>query len=269
MNESCVDLIIGLVGTVGRTSRPFDYCKKRVLDDEKYVEDESSELKRSTRRFTSDIKAQDARAFICLQADPTICDATAYADLDDCLYLPYKKISHLFAEYENYHADHGKDKACKAGESTFRHVFGQVAQEKKLKLSGSGGNFSFFHTCSLNSFLNCFHIESFCCRLGSFETCDICSNADQLLLIAKKEHWPPQQKDIVVHWRRLHLRKQQREREHLIKNIEETRKLDAHGQPMSVLILLDGMTNVKGNMIPVILKILGCPIHILFFFLFR
>lgn len=131
----------GLIGTTGRQSRPLDRVKSFVLNEEtdKIAEGkQSGEIRRAVRRVT-DEKSQDAIAFIKQQADPSNCDVSPYADETDTLYLPYKKVSHLFAEYENYHADNNKPKHLKAGESTFRHVFYQVAKECNLKLSGGSG----------------------------------------------------------------------------------------------------------------------------------
>lgn len=45
----------------------------------------------------------------------------------------------------------------------------------------------------------------------------------------------------------MHIHQQMKEREYLEKNIIETYELDPLGQPISVLILIDAMTCIKGD----------------------
>ena len=81
---------------------------------------------------------------------------------------------------------------------------------------------------------------------GSFPTCDICNTALELLRDTKR--WNRTQRDIIIKFRRLHLKQQQIEREHLELNKARARKLDpATGQPTEAVIFSDAMTSSRGN----------------------
>jgi hypothetical protein len=68
-----------------------------------------------------------------------------------------------------------------------------------------------------------------------------------LLRQCSRNQWSKQEKDILLHYRRRHLKQQQRERKYLEENIAKTYDLDPSGRPISCLLFSDGMTAFKGN----------------------
>ena len=80
---------------------------------------------------------------------------------------------------------------------------------------------------------------------GHFEKCDVCHNADQLLLGAST--WTKSERGIIYAYRRRHIAQQFAERTKLRQNIDSTYDLGDDGQPQVALLFSDGMTVVKGK----------------------
>ena len=148
-------------------------------------------------------------------------DRSAYENCENVYYLPYRNVAFLYGEYDFY---------CKsnmiverAKETTFRSAFTEVKKfklSKNVKIRFSEGK-------------------------GSFDKCDICSNADQLLHGRNK--FSSFEIEVIRSYRRRHIFQQFEERVTLQNNIAKTYCLDEHGRPMDALFFMDGMTIYKGN----------------------
>lgn len=79
---------------------------------------------------------------------------------------------------------------------------------------------------------------------GSFDKCEVCHNAEQLLKRSSK--WSREEIDIIRSYRRRHILQQFEERIKLQDNIASTYELDSNGRPLKALLLPDGMTTVTG-----------------------
>jgi hypothetical protein len=143
--------------------------------------------------------------------------ATADGEEREIKILPYESIRQLHDEYLFDHDIQGKTEDTKAGYKTFREQF-QLRRE---------------------------HVRLLRCK-GSFPTCDICNTALEMLRDTKR--WDSAQREIVLRFRRLHLKQQQIEREHLEKVKQDCRKIDpTTGMPLQALIFTDAMTSSRGN----------------------
>lgn len=80
---------------------------------------------------------------------------------------------------------------------------------------------------------------------GSFEKCDICHNAENLL--RSNRQWGKSERNIVYAYRRRHIAQQFAERIKLRQNIASTYEIGDDGQPAVALLFSDGMTVVKGK----------------------
>jgi hypothetical protein len=80
---------------------------------------------------------------------------------------------------------------------------------------------------------------------GNFSTCEICNNAAYILRTNNK--WTKEQREIILKFRRNHLKQQATERQNLEYRKLQCRKLDAMNQPHSFLIFSDAMTNTVGD----------------------
>ena len=83
------------------------------------------------------------------------------------------------------------------------------------------------------------------CISGTFDKCEICHNAEQLL--KRSSIWSREEIEIIRTYRRRHIQQQFEERIKLQSNIALTYDLDANGQPKTALLLPDGMTTVRGR----------------------
>ena len=148
-------------------------------------------------------------------------DRSAFHGQENSVYLPYRRLNFFFGEYEWVCKSRGILKSS-AGASTFRSAWTELKKDKLLsgiRIKFNGGK-------------------------GSFDKCEICHNAEQLLA---RKCWSSQQVDIIKTYRRHHIRQQFDERLKLQTNIANTYKCDSAGQPTSCLLFSDGMTAVKGN----------------------
>ena len=147
-------------------------------------------------------------------------DKSAYQGQESSLYLPYRKVNYFFGEYDFFYKSN--EAPTRAGESTFRTAYKAVLRAKakeNIHIKLIGGK-------------------------GSFDQCEICHNAEQLL---SRKQWSPGQRDIIKAYRRRHIEQQFAERLTLQKNISSTYELDENGQPQTCLFFSDGMTVMKGN----------------------
>jgi hypothetical protein len=82
--------------------------------------------------------------------------------------------------------------------------------------------------------------------LGSFNTCDICNNANDLLKDTGKR-FTKAQREVVLKYKKLHIDQQAAERAYLEQKRLECQQLDVNGQPIAAMIYSDGMTVFRGN----------------------
>ena len=83
-------------------------------------------------------------------------------------------------------------------------------------------------------------------KVGNFSTCEICNNCSDLLRDGRSSLCS-KGREIIVEYRRAHLRQQAAERFHMEEVIEDCRRTGRGGQPTAVFIDPDAMTDHKGN----------------------
>lgn len=83
------------------------------------------------------------------------------------------------------------------------------------------------------------------CNTGSFDKCEICHNAEQLL--KRTVGWSEEEIEIIKEYRRQHINQQFDERIKLQDNIDLTYQYDAVGRAKTALLLPDGMTITTGR----------------------
>lgn len=148
---------------------------------------------------------------------PTKEGATEDGEVKEVKILPYETVDQLYEEYTFEHDIQSRPQNTLAKISLFRKVLSSLSKYVKL--------------------LRC---------KGSFPTCDICNTALEMLRDTKR--WNKAQRDIVLKFRRLHLKQQQLEREHLEQLKDRSRKLDSKtGMPLQAFFFTDAMTSSKGN----------------------
>ena len=166
-------------------------------------------------------KMEHAYAYIKTIVESDMVDRSAYMGQDNSVYLPYRKVSFFYGEYKYQSKDRGVYNF--AGESTFRKAYRLLVKDKKIKdnvmVKLSSGK-------------------------GSFDQCEICHNAEQLL---HRKVWSDEQANVIIGYRRRHIDQQFAERLTLQQNIASTYLCDNVGQPKSCLFFSDGMTVMKGN----------------------
>lgn len=145
---------------------------------------------------------------------------SAFEGHDNTIYIPYPDIHYLFYEYEAFCTRAKINRASRAGLSTFRLAWQKMSVDLCLSLSGGR---------------------------GGHDTCAVCANAKELLRECDKSGWSPQERDIIMEFRRQHIYQQMQERIHLEANIAETYYVDPLGRPISALILIDAMSKDRGN----------------------
>lgn len=82
-----------------------------------------------------------------------IVDCSAYMGQSNSLYLPYKKLSYYFDEYQFFCTESGVDDCEVAGKTTFKDAFEDAARdiykEHGLMLKFNGGKGNVYSTCSI------------------------------------------------------------------------------------------------------------------------
>ena len=144
------------------------------------------------------------------------CDHSAYSNMDDVYILPFDSYKTFYQEYfvsATYEELDVDEIAC------YRTFCRAIATfETKIRLMRCKGNFS---------------------------TCEVCNNAAYILRTNHK--WSKEQRDIILKFRRNHLKQQATERQNLEFRKELCRKLDENNQPKSFMVFSDAMTNTVGD----------------------
>ncbi|KAJ1411534.1 hypothetical protein B484DRAFT_435569, partial [Ochromonadaceae sp. CCMP2298] len=130
--------------------------------------------------------------------------------------IPYDSFSQLFEEYQAFCTATLVNKKSVAGKETFRVVL--AALHSVIRLLGSK---------------------------GTFQTCDICNNANDLLR-SKRAHYNREHRDIILKFKRLHLLQQANERQAQEQNRLSAARDYIDGQPVTAYILCDGVEVVCG-----------------------
>ena len=146
---------------------------------------------------------------------------SAYQAEDKSYYLPYKSIVYFYGEYE-FVCDKNAT-PIRAKLSTFRRAYVRLCKNLKQR-DGTTVKFQ--------------------SGKGSFDKCDICVNADELLRHSSR--WSPVEMEIIRAYRRRHINQQFEKRIKLQENILSTYEFDEKGQPVKALLFTNGMTVVKG-----------------------
>lgn len=132
-------------------------------------------------------------------------------------FLPHETPTQFYEEYKNFH------KTFALGPSTFA----QIDTFKKA-------------LDSLHDSIRLVHAK------GSFPTCDICNNANDLLR-SPKVSYNPEFRDIVMKFKRAHLMRQMEERAYMERNINRARTEIIGHQPQVAHFLCDAISNWRGN----------------------
>ena len=176
------------------------------------------------KKYAKDIKMfkrDHAYSYQKSVVESEVMDRSAFADHSNHYYLPYATERAFYGEYA--HWCKAMNIVERAQEATFKRAFKMLIEDKAkdgIYLRLSGGK-------------------------GSFDKCDICHNADQLL--RKSNNWSEVEIGIIESYRRQHISQQFEERMKLQSNIAETYKTDHLGQPVKALLFADGMTVYRGN----------------------
>jgi hypothetical protein len=145
---------------------------------------------------------------------------SAFEGHDKTIYIPYPDITYLYYEYEAFCTRTKISRASRAGLSTFRLAWQKMSVELSLSLSGGR---------------------------GGHDTCAVCANAKELLRECDKSGWSPQERDIIMEFRRQHIYQQMQERIYLESNIQETYSVDPLGRPIESVVIIDAMSKGRGD----------------------
>lgn len=145
---------------------------------------------------------------------------SAFEGHDKTIYIPYPDIHYFYYEYEAFCTSNKVERASRAGLTTFGLAWKKMSDELCLSLSGGR---------------------------GGHDTCAVCANAKESLRESDDCGWSPEERDIIMEFRRQHIYQQMQERIHLESNIQETYALDPLGRPIVALVLIDAMSKYRGN----------------------
>ena len=136
--------------------------------------------------------------------------------------MPYSSVTEFFEEYLAYCTAGLLAPRTYAGEECFRKAF--LSLDRHYRLIGAK---------------------------GSFPTCDVCNNANDMLRNLKIKD--QSHREIILKFKRLHLQQQMKEREYMEQNRMES-KVEYKNQPTHFFCLIDAMTSSRGDVPKVGLK---------------
>ena len=128
--------------------------------------------------------------------------------------VPHESIQQLHDEYVCYRNAQNVDPGSIAQITTFTEAYSRMEDDGHIRLLG--------------------------CK-GSFPTCDICNNCNDLLRNANRKN-RPEDLEVILNFKRAHLSQQELERRHMDICREVSRTVDRNGQPVALYICPDGMT---------------------------
>ena len=128
--------------------------------------------------------------------------------------VPHESITQLHEEYKCYRASQNFDPESIAEYPTFKKAYHQMEKEGHIRLLG--------------------------CK-GSFPTCDICNNCNDLLRNANRKN-RPEDLGVILNFKRAHLSQQELERKHMDVVKDICRTVDTKGRPVALFMCPDAMT---------------------------
>jgi len=128
--------------------------------------------------------------------------------------VPHEHVSQLFEEYLCYRKSQRYDPSSIAEYDTFKKAYVEMEKAGEIRLLG--------------------------CK-GSFPTCDICNNCNDLLRKANKKN-RPEQLEVLMSYKRAHLLRQEQSRQAMDNTRERARSL-VDNQPVALFVLPDAMTD--------------------------
>jgi hypothetical protein len=176
----CESVYLQLIGHP--CSKLWQRCKKELFKsysrNNGYIPEEEIKsidaaitMKRHKSERRSQPKADSARSFITYLVQ-------FYSSLspnegeEHIRILPFETHSQLYEEYKvHYHSTAKADDNCMASKETFRKEWKQVYKTGQVKLSRGK---------------------------GTFPTCDICNNANDMLSFSKSSKWTKRQREIII-----------------------------------------------------------------------
>jgi hypothetical protein len=147
--------------------------------------------------------------------------------------LPFKDLQAFYGEFEcDFRCgfnDFDDVPCC----TTFRRAFSAVVEANIAKENRKYG-----HLFDDLRFMRC---------KGNFSTCDVCNNAADLLRDRSKR-FTKAQRDVIIKYRRLHLKQQAQQRMDLeMRKRKALEHEDINGNPVSALFFLDAITESRGD----------------------
>lgn len=128
--------------------------------------------------------------------------------------VPHESVSQLHEEYVCYRKAQEVHPDSIAELGTFSKAYGKMEKEGHIRLLG--------------------------CK-GSFPTCDICNNCNDLLRNANRKN-RPEDLEVILNFKRAHLSQQELERRHMDYVQDICKTLDSSGNPNGLYICPDAMT---------------------------
>lgn len=164
-------------------------------------------------KLTDKPKFSNALGYIRYITDK-IAETTPYglSDGPQVKIVPYEDVRQFFSEYTTHCTSVNVDRTERALEATFRKAL-----------------------------LSMPHIRLIGCK-GSFHTCELCNNANELLRDPTKR-FTREQRDVFQRYKHIHLKQQQRERETLEENKHLCTEMDANGNVKCALFAI-GMCSI-------------------------
>jgi hypothetical protein len=206
--EKAFVLFYGLIQDFStRLPRPWIFMKDSIIQGFSFNEIKVDKTKDDARST----KTMHAIAYIKYIGE-AFSDTCPTNDQIRC--IPYESVQQLFNEYKDYCDVDEVNPEKKANYETFRKCMKEL--DGQFRLIG--------------------------CK-GSFHTCDICNNANDMLRDCRGGN---QHRNIILSCKRAHLKQQAAERQYQENNRLEAKNL-IDDQPKAAFILCDGMTASRGE----------------------
>lgn len=189
--------------------------RKCLLNGQPFEDEVEKEILKSVKRATGQKCAKSRHAILFVKYMASMFSDTIPTD-DGVRCIPFENTSQLYLDYVNYCRTTSVPFNSVAGKSTFFTAFASLTD---IRLLG--------------------------CK-GSFQTCDVCNCANDLLN-AKDIKFSKEQRDVVLKFKRLHLLQQAAERDEMERNRTLAQNEKVNGRYKYAFFLIDGMTKYTTN----------------------
>lgn len=217
-------IIIGLITKEAKYPRQWTEAKRELVNGResktKFENKMNKKLMPGEKRSLKSLR--DARSVKFLGCIEYIkyC-AKIFADTcptdSNISFLPYENPPQFYKEYVNFHDTFGLGPNTLAKSDTFKKALDSLYDSIRLVHSK-----------------------------GSFPTCDVCNNANDMLR-SPKVSFNPEFRDIVMKFKRAHLMRQMEERAYMERNINRAKTEVVGHQPQVAHLLCDAISSWRGN----------------------